>query len=333
MGIYGHKFDSLLLENSYQYEQTILMEMNISKNDLKDPKILDKVLDRARKEENIATSVSITCPMLLSISADIIAGIISGSIITSLALFIPFIIGGLALAVKILDSLPNYEKKNVSKLVKKAEDLKKKTMRLKDSKEKQEIIKNCDNVLKAVKQYEQKKIDEALKIEHERKRGILNIVIKIAKGQPAQLPELPRDFFEYYEVADKLGIMSPGKMDKAIANICANDLDDRGILNLVYGVSSIYDKNGPDRKEVEDFEKVVPGFKDNIKVCYLYAIDDTVFFYNPKNKTFVYGDYFPDTLDVSSSLYQLAKEDNDEGPLSKEDLEEYKSIYEEIKNK
>jgi len=334
MGIYGHRFDNYI-ENNNQNAllEQYLTEMHISKNDLKNPNILKKVLEKSEKEQNIANSLSVTCPFLLGIAADVVSGIIAGSILTSIALFIPFIIGSLVLSAKIIEKIPVYEQKNVGKLVKKAESLKAKTMRMKDCKEKQEILRNCDNVLNAVDKYKKHKIDEAKKKEYENAKKFLADVIKITKGdESASLPENPQEFYDVYELADKLGIMSPGKLDKVVEKICTDSIkyEDRGIMELFCGTDSIHDKLAPSKKDLEALEKKIPGFKNNIKVCIMYAIDDTVFFFNPKNKTFVYGDYFPDTLEVNTSLYQLAKK-YQEDEFSKEQIEMYKSIYEEIK--
>lgn len=134
-------------------EQEILHELHISKSDLKDPKILQKVLDKTEKEVKAHNATVDTVSYVLAIAADILVGIVTGSIVAPLVLFAPFIIGATLIGIDFVKDNRNETNKNLDKLVKKAEEVKKNAMKLKDSKHKQEIISNCDKVLKAVNDY------------------------------------------------------------------------------------------------------------------------------------------------------------------------------------
>lgn len=317
-------------------EQEILQEMHISKADLKDPKILNKVLEKSKKESNNATALAVSVPFLLGIAADVVAGIVAGSILTSIGLFIPFIFGAAILAMKLLEMIPNYEDKNIKKLVTKTEELKKNTMKMKESKEKKEILDRCDKILKSVEKHKIDKADKASKKQYEKDKKLVSYIIKLSKSE---VPPFLGEVYDTYFLADKLGIAKPADLDKAIVNYCIkNKNEDTGYDNtlakLFFGEFDIDKiKQEHPREDIDKLEKVVPGFKEHSKVYVFYAIDDTVFFFNYKNKTFYYGDYGADYLDYNTSLYRLASsKKNSPSEFSKEELERYKSIYEELKN-
>ena len=321
------------------YEQTVLNEMHISKEDLKDPKILEKVLEKSKKEaENKATAATVI-PMLLGIAADVVLGIATGSILLSIVLFVPFIIGALVLAMNyIIDAMGSgaeIKDKNIEKLVKKTQDLKNKTLKLKDSKEKTEILDRCDKILESVKKH---KSDEVNKKEKERIDNIkfrIKTIIQMSKGEKVP-DDNPAEVYMDYVIADKLGIATPQQMEKAYIKCLMSSKSKEHILDIFFGGPEDIEKFTYEH-EVDALDKKIKGTKQNAEICIIYAIDDTIFFYNPTDKKFAYGDYDPDTLTIDTSLYNLSKKmysrsyKKADNPLDKKEIEEYKRIYEEMK--
>ena len=321
------------------YEQTVLNEMHISKEDLKDPKILEKVLEKSKKEQNTKASIAMGAPMVLGIAADVVAGIATGSIVTSLALFIPFIIGSIVLAAKILDKIvtsgDTTENKNIAKLIKKVQNLRSKTEKLKDSKEKTEILENCDKILKSVDKYKVKKADKAEKERVGKIKNRVKMLIDASKGKSFIIDPDIETTYENYLLADKLGISSASALDKTTVDICMKDnIKKEGILDLFYSVDDIDKVDNYHEKDVDKLDKMIKGFKQNVKVIAFYAIDDTIFFFNPSNKKFYYGSYDSDSLYGDSSLYNLCKKCGSKlaKKFTDQEITEYKQIYEEMKN-
>ena len=324
------------------YEQTVLNEMHISKKDLSDPDILKKVLEKSEKESNNATMAAMSIPLVLGIAADIVLCIVMGSIGLSIALFLPFIGGACILAVKVIEKIPDFKEQNLKKLKDKAENLKKNALKLKDGKEKEKILADCDKVLKSIEKYHVKEANKKAKEKSTKDRNFIIRLMKVAAGEYEIATEYMTDTYRDYYVADKIGLMKPAELDKVVVNYCKTHKNEKGEYgNLIDLFCGSYDVEGAKKavgeKEFDKLQKVIPGFgTDGEDVYIFYAIDDTIVFYNRKNSKFYYGDYGADWLKYDSSLYKLAEKCGGRDGMSeitKEDIENYKSIYEELKQK
>ena len=160
MSIYGHKFDNLKEENIVQ--EQYLIELHISKKDLEDPEVLKKVLEKTEKEVQNHNNVVAVLALLLGICCDVLAGIITGSVLVSIVTVSPFIIGSLLLFMKFVKSEEAEKYNNIKKLESKLKEMKSKAQRLKDSKEKERIIKKCDEALKSISDYHVKNYNDGI---------------------------------------------------------------------------------------------------------------------------------------------------------------------------
>ncbi len=345
MGIYGHRFDSLIEErNNYLFESTILTEMHISKKDLEDPEILKKVLEKSKKEANDKGNAILIASGLISTACDIVVGIVTGSIVLSLVLFIPFIIGGLILAFKVLMNIKDPEDKNVSKLVSKVKELKSKTEKLKDSPEKDKIIKRCDKILDSVDKHYNKIKSDRKRSENNRIKNHIDTLVKYSKGE---LPVAGGDIdfiYREYILANKLGIATPDKIDTGCVKCCKDIINNQTkedkneyALEYFYGYdnfeNALNDKQN-ESNELQSLAKLIPGFKECDPVFALYAIDDTIIFFNSKdNKFYFCSDYDSKSLLSDSSLYKLCLKVykkyswDDSDIVSEEEIEKFKAVY------
>lgn len=157
MSIYGNKIETI-------EEQVILQEIGIghfTKKELQDPESINKILKQKDVFRNLNNALSF---------AIVIMGIIAGVLTSSF--FVGLIIGPfLAFTVAISEKNPLNQKpsKNIAKLKEKSQMLKDSAKhelsKTNDPKRKQkynEIIHNCDKVIKAVDEYFQKIEDEKL---------------------------------------------------------------------------------------------------------------------------------------------------------------------------
>lgn len=320
------------------YEQTILNEIHISKKDLKDPKVLDKILEKTKKDVETHNNIVMSLSFAIGIAGDIALGVATGSILVPIITFIPFIGGVLVAATKFLKTEEAEKEKNIQKLVDKVEKLKKNAEKMEDSKEKKEIIDRCNQILNSVNKYHKNEADKKSKADHDSKVKEIKHLINVVNGKETINCEYMPNAYNDYVIADKLGIANHSKLDKAMVDYCTKHKSDGysdGVMELFIGEDNIEKaKKYLSDKELDEYEKEIPGFKENTRVYTLYAIDDTVCFFNPKNKHFYFGDYGPKWLDHDSSLYRLSEKLGKSGSeLTKEDIESYKQIYEEIKNK
>lgn len=316
------------------YEQTILNEMHISKNDLKNPDVLKKVLEQSKKEKNLYSSFTM-CVFLLGLLSDVVLGIVTGSILLSIGMFLPILVGSAMLAYELMIKCPNFEDKNINKLVSKTEKLKKNAERLKDEKAKSEIIATCDKILNSVAKYRKSESHKKAMKQLEADKKFIKRLIDTANGKDVLFIDgYPEEVYKAYLVADKLGIAKPNDLDKAMKKYCASHLDEsdykEGILELVTGAKTFNDacKEAPEYY-INDMDKAIPGFKENDRMFVFYAIDDTIVFYNFKNGKFYWGDYVPN-MASNSSLYEIVKKESNNITVSKEELERYKGVYDSL---
>ena len=319
------------------FEQQMLLEMHLSNSDLKDPKILEKVLEKSKKEaQNTKKSISIAS-FLVGVSSSIISAIVTGSVVVGLATFLPFIIGSCALVLVIISHLPDYEKKNVDKLEKKVKQLKEKTNKLKDSSEKKRILATCDKILKSIEEYKNKKINDANKAKYKEDKEFVNYIINALKGKSKPHAYLDK-LYEVYYIADKIGVATSKELDNGFTKYCSSHLDKSGILTHITNYNNYEDamnKANFSEKELKQFESLIPGFKENAPFVDLGSHDEGLFFYNQKNSSYYYGAYgFFDKWDVNKSLYSIVSKYSKEYKVkfSEEEIENYKSIYESIKS-
>lgn len=141
------------------YEQTILNEIHISKKDLKDPKVLEKVLEKTKKDVETHNNIVMSLSFAIGIAGDIVLGVVTGSILVPIITFVPFIIGVLVAAMKFLKTEEAEKEKNIQKLIDKVEKLKKETEKLEDSEEKKKILSTCDEILDSIKKYNKSESD------------------------------------------------------------------------------------------------------------------------------------------------------------------------------
>lgn len=202
-----------------------------------------------------------------------------------------------------------------------------------------DIFKKKDNKNKKRSQHQPKPrrhYNKKLIYEHE--KSWINDIIAASKGEKF-LGEDPRDVYEAYYIADKIGLATPTELDKAQTQFCSKNIDDpkdEGILEYFYGERNwkdVLSKAHFNSEEAEELAKMIPGLKENIHVCTLYVIDDTIVFFNPKNKNFYFCyDYCPEACYYDSSLYTVATKlgGKDSFNFTAKDIEFYKEIYESI---
>ena len=322
--------------SEFLVEQTILNEMHISKKDLYNPNILNKVLDRSKKEASNTIKGTIYASFLLGLAADVLVGVITKSAFYAIGLFFPFIGGACSFAYKVVMNMPDYEKKNLGKLEAKAKKVKAKAEKLKDSPDKTKIIAACDKVLKAINDYNQKKIDAAKEKVYKEAKSIINRLIKAANGESFPNDYLP-DVYTDYKIADSIGLISTTELDKIYSEFCMNNPDEEGVLELITNSDTYEDAvkhSGYSSEDLEELASNIAGFKENTKICDIGRYDDgeSFFFFNLKDKKFYYYSY--NDIDKESSLYALsAKFSSHSRKLSKDDIKMYKEVYEELTTK
>ena len=150
------RYDETIEQYNFINEQ-VIQEMIFNKRDLQDPKTLEKILEKMKKREPIFDTLAAIGSFLtfaLSVAISIIAG---GVFTVALA---PFFIILSVIVYMYIDTIPETQfKKDNEKFKKKVIKLKEKTQekldKETDPKKKakyQEIIKNCDKVLKAIEE-------------------------------------------------------------------------------------------------------------------------------------------------------------------------------------
>lgn len=289
MSFYGNIF----LNEEYLEEQVILNEMHFSKNDLQDPKTLDKILKAKDKFES-------TSKKLMTLF--IILGIIASS---TLAFFTNFIIGlgGLYFIIAALiwigtslSSAPAKSfKKNSEKYVNKVNQLLKKSEEAlyKDPKNKekyQKIIDNCNNVLKEIKKREKEAAELLSKQEFQEVIDKYEALIEWIK-KPFVIGHTGDGYdFSLFAIAEVLGIPERALIE---------NLKSKGKYynNWKYVFYNINNKN-------QDYNI----FKDDEYIM-ISSDDDYVVFYSKRNNCIYYtnisGEY------IKTSLYKEGKGDID----------------------
>lgn len=330
---YGNNIDQETL-----YEITMLNEMHISKNDLKDPNILKKVLEKSKEEAKNSKNAISVAAMVLGLAADIATGLITGSIFLSLGAFFPFIIGACMIGLAVIQKLPDFEKKNVNKLEEKTKKLKEKVSKLKDSSEKKKIIETCDKILKSIEDYKKKKIDDAKKEEYEKNKNYVKYIIDSIEGKARPHSNLS-DIYEIYVVADKMGVVNSQVLDKGYTKYCLSHLDKEGIMVHITNHNNYKDAielSHFSEEDLKQYEKLIPGFKENAPFFNIGSHDEGLFFFNQKNNSYYYGAYgFFDQWDIDKSLFNIvqrySKANRIKVDVSKEEINMYKEIYESLK--
>ena len=321
-------------DNEALLEQAILNEMKISNEDLKDPNILKKVLERSKKEAEDKRSSIYVAAMVLGIAADVVLFISTGLLLTSIGAFLPFIGGACALAIAVVNRLPDYEKKNVDKLEAKAKKLKEKADKMKDGPEKKQILSNCNKVLKTIENYRKKKVSDAEKAKYEENKKFVQYIINAIKGKVIPHSQL-HELYGVYYVADKIGAGSSEDLDKGFTKYCLSHLDKSGIFTHITGKDNYKDalKGGFSEDDLKKYEKMIPGFKENTPFVDIGSNDEALFFFNQKNSSYYYGTYgFYKYWDYNKSLYSIVNKYSKEYKVSftKEEIETYKQIYDSI---
>ena len=327
---YGQEYNEFLIE------QTILNEMDIKNEDLKDPKILMKIIERSKKEAEDSKKSVFIASMILGIATNVVGGIAAGSIMVAVGTFLPFLAAAAATAIAVIHRLPDYEKKNISKLEAKAKKLKEKAEKMKDGPEKKQILSNCDKVLKAIEDYKHKKINKEKKAEYEENKKVVKYIADAIKGKVKPHSHLDQ-LYEVYYIADKIGAGSSQDIDKGFAKYCSSHLDKSGVFTHITGKNNYKDAlgNGFSEEDLKEYEKLIPGFKENAPFVDIGSHDEALFFFNQKNSSFYYGTYgFFKYWDVNKSLYSIVNKYSKEYRVkfSKEEIETYKQIYDSVKS-
>ena len=153
----------LSLEQSI-LEQQLVQEMIFNKDDLQDPKTLEKILEKMKKREPVFETVALISSFLVFCLSIAISIITTGVFTIVLS---PFFIILSVILYMYIDTIPGTQfkkdnekfKKKVIKLKEKSQEkLDKETDHKKKAKY-QEIIKNCDKVLKAIENQYKKYMD------------------------------------------------------------------------------------------------------------------------------------------------------------------------------
>lgn len=147
----------LSLEQSVFINEQVIQEMIFNKDDLQDPKTLEKILERMKKKEPIFDTLA-AIGSFLTLCLTVAISIITTGVFT--VVLFPFFIILSVIIYMYIDTIPNSQfKKDNEKFKKKVIKLKEKTQekldKETDPKKKakyQEIIKNCDKVLKAIEE-------------------------------------------------------------------------------------------------------------------------------------------------------------------------------------
>lgn len=243
MSIYGNKIETI-------EEQVILQEIGIghfTKKELQDPESINKILKQKDIFRNLNNALSF---------AIVIMGIIAGVLTSSF--FVGLIIGPfLAFTVAISEKNPLNQKpsKNIAKLKEKSQMLKDSAKhelsKTNDPKRKQkynEIIHNCDKVIKAVDEYFQKIEDEKLMTDITECEAIIEDCEEFMSGNgDLYLDETGSDLFRalmyFYKVPESVII-------KKLASIKPN-----------YSLQDLfpYDDTRIDKMEIY---KLIPKLKD-----------------------------------------------------------------------
>lgn len=251
------------------YEQTVLNEMHISKKDLSDPKILDKVLKKTEKEVERHNNAVSAISLLLGVAADVALGLATGSLLASFVMFIPFLGGACALTMKFIKSYPDQEEKNLNKLVEKAKKLKANLEKNKDPK-KEDLIKKCDDIIKAIENYKKNKIEEA---------------------QKAADAEIEKYYKTPYSVWERAYIISDTIQKYKMSNEDFVKFIDRNkrrltVISFKENICGVYNED----EESDDYmyTKYVKKFgKDSDDVYDIFGNDEYGLIFEPKSKTIV----------------------------------------------
>lgn len=300
--------------NEYIEEQVILQEFNVSKNDLKDPNYLDKVKKNVENKKEFVEATSV----FLTIALSILTGIITSSFLVGIGSFLVFFCIIMVNALKIVNSLPTYDKRR-DQIKEKVLKIKDKAEKMKDCKEKQEIIKNCDKVLqeinKQVSKEEDKRRETLINEIRNAYNEIYNImnndkyILKIEKGdnnkESYHYSEIEKYLGRLFKIAEYLKISS-AKLNNRLMQLSKYRAS---IKPATIGFKDLF---GPVDKDDEDTMTIKPKeYKENSTNYYLIiASDDGVIAYLPSINKIYFGDGINIVdKELHSSYLEIAKDE------------------------
>ena len=298
MSIYGDSiFESkdifIIEEELFQYminnPNDSIQEMIFTKKQLQDPETLTKLLKRAETEKDVKKVVDIIF-YGLTILEGISVGVLVKDGFMGFAAWIGFIVLTHKVA-KGLDKVMAYtQEKRIKQLREKCEKLIKKYENIDNPKTKQ-IVENCKKTIKAIDDYyakeEKAKIDKKIK----EYTNTYEFLVDIIHGK--DIMNEPEE--KVFALAKILNI----DFKRIDAGQTKENKYDDSLWLYWFGsdnIESFTNADSPSKDEVYEtikiLSKYIPEFKDNKKVPYYYAIDDTVFIYSRMGKKFYYGDWW-----------------------------------------
>ena len=288
-------------------EYVIVNEIYFSKKDLQDPKTLEKLLDKAKKEKDIKKKLDYIFTIfsfIAAILATIGIGVASGSVITGLSLFVPIILASLAFALTVIIKLDKVmfkiHESRIKKLRKKAEELRDKAKKSKQN----QIASNCQKLIDAIDKYykdlETEKFNNAVDAEKEFYENLVNII----HGK-SYMEEPDIEYFIYAKILK----IPAERINKGQAS-CKDALKDTDtVLEYFFGTSKVEEiKKDGKYDEYLKLCNIIPEFKtpDRCKISCYYAIDDTIFIYSKMANLFYYGEYKVEWSEWNSDISKLA---------------------------
>ena len=296
MSLYDSLMESVIYEDSveeYKERIEILKEFHYSKEELQDPDILKKILQKTKQDNEKYKTVNeklVSISFLLSICIGIITGIIAGSFALSLAAFSGFFLSVFYLIDGILNKVyysnENLDK-NINEIQIKVEKLKKSAQKIKDKEESKKIIDNCDKILNSIDKYHKNKDKKV-------EKKLDNYINK-----PYFETDMGGEFTHILEyLRDVKKIPASQVRDTLINNYKSLDYDNA--WDLMYGRDSENDK-----KEYASLYKKYLSLADNNQKVYVYTNNDDNFdFVSPVTKK-LYTITTDDTIEViSGDLYK-----------------------------
>lgn len=292
---YGESY----IEENLDYK--LLQEFTVTKKDLEDPNYLNKIQKKVQDTTNNVYKAS----FILSISLNILTAFLISPIFM-IGTFVPFIISGILLGLKIVEILPSYDKRR-KQIKDKVIKIKEKAEKMKDCKEKQEIIKNCDNLLK--------KIDKEISDQENQERvkyikqvsSIYNDIYKLYTTGKIDLNFIYDydHFVNMFYIADKYLTINIRDLDKKFwQNADKNYKSDDSIIQTWFGYKNSNDLKEDDKDICIELSKAIVEFKNDDKIYLFGAIDDTMAAYLPKTKAIYYGDYAVNSNEAKKYLYK-----------------------------
>ena len=278
----------------YKYRVELLQEFHYSKQELQDPEILKKILEKTKSDTPDYQEKLATISLLLSTLLSVVTGTLTKSFKLGIASFFPIMIGVLSATYGILNKIYYTDdklNKNILEIKNKVTKLKEKANKLSDKNESKKIIDNCDKVLKSIDDYEKKEKKKKENAEKDKQNKLDNYINK-----PYTETNMGGEFRNILRHLKEKGIKSDELYNSFSKNY--KSLDKVDALEYMFGTGYRLDN---EKKEYPQLFKKYGSLADKDgKVYEITNNDDNIDFVSPI-------DYKLYSMQTDNKIYTIPK--------------------------